>query len=213
MDSDSKEILNYLKKISDDLIFLKKMYIFQNRSVVNENLELILTDERKILTYDMLDGNTSLSQAAEILRLNQSTLYRWVNEWMKSGIITKERKNGKNYYQKVFSLEESNINKPSLEEYINESNYMFNLPNSVDLHNILSNLNLKYPNELKTLINNVFNMYFTHISDIIITFDKSNTKNKLLFIQGLKQIGEANNDSEFVRYFKRWENNIKHNRW
>ncbi|MFH2111671.1 MAG: hypothetical protein ABIJ47_10490 [Candidatus Bathyarchaeota archaeon] len=210
MSSESKDIVRYLKKISEDIDYIKKMYVIQNRFVIHDSLESVLNDDRKKLTYDLFDGNTSTNDIIELLRLNRSTLYAWINQWMKMGIINSDLKKGSKFYKKIFSLEDLNISKPSIDEFIDRSNYMFNLPNDYELHKLLSNINVKYPKELETLTHDVFNSFFVHVSDIVIEYNKSTNKKKLLYIQGLRQIGEVKKDTEFIRYFNQWENNIKH---
>lgn len=207
------DAIEYLRKISEDLDLMKKIILMQNRVAIVDTLGYLLDEDKKIKLYNMLDGETSLSELSSRIDVHRSTLSRWLSIWANRGIVDVNISYRRKIYVKVFDLEVFNISVSKSEPYYEDGELIIDFTQT-ELFELLHQTDLNYPNELKILSRNVFSYYYPSVPDLVQKYFSSSTKAKMLFMQGMKNISGLDQDSYFVQYFKRWENNIKNKtRW
>ena len=196
--------------MQNDIAEIKNMLNLLTRNTKKELILSTLNSDEKILAYYLSDGKKSTREIANIVNMNMNTVSRWWREWKILGIVN-EVLNGRRV-KKLFSLEELGIEVPKIQ---NDDFYgVNNIPNRSDLNNILSDEKIFSNNDLYNTINKIYKINLDDtdkkylISYILDRYGNSNNKEKLMLIQALKQIVMDSN-TEFLNYFKIWEQNIK----
>jgi len=210
MNSSNNNVKIVLEKMQNDIAEIKNMLNLLTRNTNKELILSTLNSDIKILAYHLSDGEKSTREIAHIVNMNMNTVSRWWREWKILGIVNPVL-NGRRM-KKLFSLEELGIEVPKIQ---NDDFYgVNNIPSRSDLNNILSDEKTFSKNDLYNTINKIYKInldnadkkYF--ISYILNRYDDSNNKEKLMLIQALKQVVMDSN-TEFLNYFKIWEQNIK----
>lgn len=210
MNSSNNNIKIVLENMQNDIAEIKNMLNLLTRNTKKELILSTLNSDEKILAYYLSDGKKSTREIANIVNMNMNTVSRWWREWKILGIVN-EVLNGRRV-KKLFSLEELGIEVPKIQ---NDDFYgVNNIPNRSDLNNILSDEKIFSNNDL---YNTIYKIYKINLDDadkkylisyILDRYGNSNNKEKLMLIQALKQIVMDSN-TEFLNYFKIWEQNIK----
>lgn len=210
MNSSNNNIKIVLENMQNDIAEIKNMLNLLTRNTKKELILSTLNSDEKILAYYLSDGKKSTREIANIVNMNMNTVSRWWREWKILGIVN-EVLNGRRV-KKLFSLEELGIEVPKIQ---NDDFYgVNNIPNRSDLNNILSDEKIFSNNDLYNTINKIYKINLDDtdkkylISYILDRYGNSNNKEKLMLIQALKQIVMDSN-TEFLNYFKIWEQNIK----
>ena len=76
----------------------------------------LLDSEEKKIVYEMTDGKNGIKEVQARIKVATGTVHKWWNQWLASGIITKDGVK----YSKIVSLKELGIEIPEDKDEVKE---------------------------------------------------------------------------------------------
>ncbi|MEX2193017.1 MAG: hypothetical protein WD717_06530 [Nitrosarchaeum sp.] len=135
----SSNCLDNLQNMMETLISLQGRQTFSNDMICEIVMKGKQNPEDYVKGYNLCDGEHSMSEVAEIIKITLGTLSPILADWKEKGIIYEIKKKGGKFYKKLYSIKPPKTKQKNKQNKLSSENISTETDTSMN-----NNVNKKY---------------------------------------------------------------------